>query len=375
MDDKNELLESILKNVEDNMAESKRIMEKGENHHEEVKEQHQNAQEELEETREEVLGKTDKSLETEKKEDIGDDLIKMFQKGNETLKKLEEELERKQVAPTPLDKKTIQEIVEHIYAGDLKEYLDTRVKEEKKKEFGTLEDLAKIVYSSVDREYKAPSITSLDSLVKEDDTLISKIQVREDNNKKTVWIKPFLKSWVRKEDIETIDPSLRDLVAKTNDESFGNYISLNDLELSLSEFYRKNKKEVFTVQTEDGKFVKYKISKNRLKSLTDFLQNYSYLNLTKAPNSEDEDIRQLKSYNPETEKKASLGNMNLGQQFDMNKDFMTPGKYVSIDSVIKELPNIFKKQHNWEELKKEDTMDFGKEEYDDLLPPERGRGK
>ena len=301
-------------------------------------------------------------------------LIELFERGNQTLRELEKELEKKNHPIEPLSDKRAQEIVDHIYAGDLEEYLNQRVEEEKKKEYGSLEDLARMVYSAVDREYQAPTISNID-IVNEDETLLSKIQLRKDDaGKKAVWIKPFLKSWVRKEDIEVVDPSLEDTIVNADEESFGNYISVNDLELSLLEFYKKNKKQVFTVEAEDGKYVKYKISKRKMQSLTESLQNHSYLSLSKAYKNgmSEEDVRTLKAYNPQTEKKSSLGAMNLGISNDMNKDFMTPGKYVHSDHIIEEIPSIFKRQHDWKELKKEDGIAPGDFSFE---PETRGRGK
>lgn len=306
-------------------------------------------------------------------DEIKPSLVELFEHGNKTLRDLETELESKHQEMEPISDKRAQEIVEHIFAGDLEDYLAKRVDEEKKKEYGSMEDLAKIVYAAVDREYdKAPTISNID-VVKEDDTILSKIQLRHDPlGKDAVWIKPFLKSWVKKEDIEAIDPALKDSIANVGEESFGNYISVKDLDLSLSEFYRKNKKQVFTVETEDGRYVKYKISRNGLKTLTEFLQNHSYLNLSRPYGLGEEDVRDLRFYNPETEKKSSLGAMNLGISDDMNKDFMTPGKYVRTDDVIEEIPNIFKRQYDWKELKSE--AGIANDNYS-FEPIERGRGR
>lgn len=296
-----------------------------------------------------------------------DELLSLIQQQNQLLEEINSELKEQGVEETATTKQYNEELVEHILKGDLEDYLAKRVEEERKKEYGTLAELAQVIYSTMDKDYEAPEITNLE-ISGETKDLISKIQLKEeDYGSNSVWIKPFqTETWVKKEDIESMDPAFSR--ATLNNENMGQYISLQDLNVSLSEFYNANKKVTYTVQQQDGQVVKYKLSKSRMRALIEFLKGHSYLNLTTNKNDKENDVRNLKSYNMDTGKKASLGSLNLGPKYTEKKEFMTPGKYVSVEDVVEELPTIFKKKINWTNFE-EDKKDynFGQPANQDII--------
>lgn len=193
--------------------------------------------------------------------------------------------------------------------------VDSEIKEVKPNyKFDNFEDLSKTIYNTIDKE------AEIDNKFKFDRT---KLKIKNENLLKKIFIggydlaknaftqvyeKVLEKTWTKKEDILKEEDKFLMPNEDTQNMKFGNFVNIEDLKDSLQNFYQNNKFKTYKVKNENGRVVKYKLSK---KQLTDFIDKLGDC-YTIVKNSE--------------EKKE---------------------QYVSVEDVIKNMPSIFRKKNIW----------------------------